>query len=291
MDQEALCRDAGLAVVLHAGFYRLLRGLLQRSVGQNDERIAAAELKHAGLELAPGCGADRAAHGDAAGEGDGGNAGIGDQSSRRVAFEREVLETALLKTGAPDKILQRRGALRHVLGVLEQPDIARHERRSGEANDLPEWIIPRHDGEHRAERLIPNPAAPVRVGRRFIGQQLLRLFGEVTAGRGALPCLVEGLLDRLAHFQRHQPAQALVFGLEQPGKAEHLFPALRQGGLTMPLKRGDGPRQLRVELGRSEGGKGPHHFAGGGVDGCERHGSTFGPGAGAVKSVSCRGGL
>jgi hypothetical protein len=132
----------------------------------------------------------------------------------------------------------------------------------------------KHDRKHRAKRLIAHPAAAVRVGNWLVGEQLLRFFREVTAGRGAFLRLVEGLLDRLAHFERHQAAQALLLGCEQIGEAEHFFATLSEGRSAVPLERGDGSRQLRVKFSWREGRKGPHRFAGGGVDGREGHGAS-----------------
>src|SRR2546429_6660939 len=37
--------------------------------------------------------------------------------------------------------------------------VPRHQGRRGEAEHLPEREIPRHDGEHRAQRFEPNVAA------------------------------------------------------------------------------------------------------------------------------------
>ena len=39
-------------------------------------------------------------------------------------------------------------------GVLEQPDVAGHQGRRGEAHDLPQREVPGHDGQDRPERLV-----------------------------------------------------------------------------------------------------------------------------------------
>ena len=53
-----------------------------------------------------------------------------------------------------EQVLQEQRRLRHVRRVLEQADVARHQRRRGEPDRLPEREVPRHDGQHRAERLV-----------------------------------------------------------------------------------------------------------------------------------------
>ena len=56
--------------------------------------------------------------------------------------------------GLVKHLLDRERAARHVAGVLQQRAVAGHQRRRGEAEHLPEGEIPRHDGEHDAERIV-----------------------------------------------------------------------------------------------------------------------------------------
>ena len=76
------------------------------------------------------------------------------------------------------------GGLRHVRRVLEQPDVAHHERRRGEADHLPHREVPRHDGQHGADaagsgrttstrwwRSARRPAAPRRCRRTSAGRR------------------------------------------------------------------------------------------------------------------------
>ena len=59
----------------------------------------------------------------------------------------------------PERVLDEERGLRHVRRVLEQPDVAGHQRRRGEPDDLPEREVPRHHREHRTERLVPHVRA------------------------------------------------------------------------------------------------------------------------------------
>jgi hypothetical protein len=49
---------------------------------------------------------------------------------------------------------------------------------------------------------------------RFIGQKAPGIFGVIAAAQGALGGFLGGALQRLAHFERHQPAEALLFRFE-----------------------------------------------------------------------------
>ena len=57
-----------------------------------------------------------------------------------------------------EQALDGQRALRHVRRVLQQHDVAGHQRRRGEPEHLPERKIPGHDREHGAHRLVANVA-------------------------------------------------------------------------------------------------------------------------------------
>ena len=68
--------------------------------------------------------------------------------------------------------------LGHVRGMLEQAGVARHERRGGKADDLPERVVPWHDRQDGAQRLVARPRSAStdrrRVRQRGIGQEAPR---------------------------------------------------------------------------------------------------------------------
>ena len=88
----------------------------------------------------------------AAGQRDGGDTRVVDQRLRLLAGDEQRLEHALGKPAAREHLFDGEGALRHVGGVLEHAGVARHQRRRGEAEHLPEGKVPGHDRQHRAER-------------------------------------------------------------------------------------------------------------------------------------------
>src|ERR1035437_9570684 len=61
---------------------------------------------------------------------------------------------------ASENIFNLRRALRHVRGVLQQPHVAGHERGRGEANHLPEGVVPGHHGRNRPQRRGASAQSP-----------------------------------------------------------------------------------------------------------------------------------
>ena len=88
--------------------------------------------------------------------------------------------------------------------MFQHQRIARHQGRGGGAKYLPERKVPRHDGQHHAERVIRDIAfAGVRFHR--IGmQKIFAMLRIVVADSGTLFDFGAGLFQRLAHFQRDQ---------------------------------------------------------------------------------------
>ena len=160
-DDEALGGDAGLAAVDAAR----ADGGCDRGVEvggrHDDEGIAAAELEHGLLDEPAGLRGDGAACGFAAGDGDGGDALVGEDVLDLARFDEQRLEGAAGKAGAADERFDGERALRDVGGVLQQADVAGHQRGREKAEDLPEGKVPRHDGEHDAERVPADVAVVV----------------------------------------------------------------------------------------------------------------------------------
>ena len=170
-----------------------------------------------------------------------------DHALHLVGLDQQRLEHALGKAGAPEDVLDGERALRHVGGVLEQADVAGHQRRRGEAEHLPEREVPRHHRQHRADRLVGHPALRGAGLDRLVGQEPLGVLGVVAAAEGALGRLLDGGLERLAHLGDHEPAEGLLLRLQDLGRLEHQPPALGEawcgGGGGRPTRRRQaGPR-------------------------------------------------
>ena len=79
-------------------------------------------------------------------------------------------EHARGRAGRGEHLLQRQRRARDVGRVLEERRVARHQRRPGEADDLPEREVPRHDGEDDADRLVGDDVPPVARVDGLVGE-------------------------------------------------------------------------------------------------------------------------
>ena len=150
------------------------------------------------------------------------------------------------------------------------------ERRGGEAEILPERIVPRHDRQHHAERLEGDDALAGIGGDGLVGKIGRRMLGVEIAVIGAFLDLGLGFRDGLAHLAHDHFGIARLAGAQRRGHAGKQPHALTDRhappgalGLRGRLQRGvDGGIVLQVEA--------ADRLSGGGVDGGDRgHEETF----------------
>ena len=187
--------------------------------------------------------------------------------------------------------------------MLEQPDVAGHQRRRGEAHRLPEREVPRHDGEHRAERLVagvrPDRLRPPSASTGSSASICSRVLGVEAAARRALADLGLGRRERLAHLGGHQLGDCVGLGVEQVGGGAH--PAGPLGERRPPVGRGSAAAARAepvLELAVGQRLEGLEHLAGGRVGRRDRHACSSGrravppptadPRLGGVADVSVR---
>src|SRR5437879_7842623 len=119
-------------------------------------------------------------------------------------------------------------ASRNIRIVLKNPRVPRHQRRGGEAKDLPEGKLPRHERQHRPEWFESYVAAG-RVGlARLIRQKSLGVLGVVVTDRRAFLYLRLTLDDRFSHLEGHGPRILFSRGPQDSGGFPHLFCAIRK---------------------------------------------------------------
>ena len=164
VDDEALGRDAGLAIVHRAGFDGRRESDFEIRGRHDNKGVGAAEFKDGALEQPSGLGSDRASRGFGAGDRHGGDTLVGEHGLDLPGLNQQGLERASRKTRAANQSFDGDGALRNVGRVLEQSDVAGHQRRRQKTEDLPEGKVPGHDGQHNAER-VPAHVAVVLLGR------------------------------------------------------------------------------------------------------------------------------
>src|SRR5438876_5423203 len=92
--------------------------------------------------------------------------------------------------------------------MLQESDIACHQRRRRKAKHLPERKIPRHHRQNRTDRQIPDEAFLGSSIYYFVRQEPLCIVRVVPACSRALGRFRHGGLIRLAHLQGHQPTKA-----------------------------------------------------------------------------------
>src|SRR6185312_9010034 len=105
----------------------------------------SAKLEDGLLDLLPGTRGDLTAGVLAAGERRRRDAIVVEERGNRLRANEQRLKDAVRRACFAEELLERERALRHVRRVLEQPNVARAQSRRGEADDLPEGKVPRHD--------------------------------------------------------------------------------------------------------------------------------------------------
>ena len=192
MKRLAAMHDWPLLIV--RAFTAVVHGGVEIGARHHDERVAAAQLEHRLLDVLSGRRGDAASRAFAAGERRRGDAIVGDDARDRVGSDEQSLKHAARRARLVEELLDRQRALRHVRRVLEQADVAGRQRRRREADHLPEREIPRHHGEHDAERLERDVAALVRRLRPARRRESGGVVGVEAAARRAL----RRFLDRRA---------------------------------------------------------------------------------------------
>src|SRR5208282_5255951 len=133
----------------------------------------------------------------------GDNARVVENRIDLLGTDKQSLKRAGGESGFEKNLFNRQGTLRNIRSVLEQPDVAGHERRSSEANHLPERKVPRHDGENGADRPVANKTFLGPGIKYFICQKAFSILSVVAAASGAFHGLGDCRFVRLAHFEGH----------------------------------------------------------------------------------------
>ncbi len=206
-DDDALAGDADLPGVLEARGHRRIDGRIKIGIGQDDERIGTAQFQHHLLQRLPGLGSNAAAGGHTAGQGDRGDAVIGDRAAGALAADVGRDEGALRQAGiAPGGVEQLRGT-DDVLGRLQQEAVAAHQDRHRRAHHLPVREVPRHDAQHHAQRQVGHVSLVVGHLGRFVAQELRTVVGVPVAQHSTLLDFGQRFGVDLAHFGGSQRGQ------------------------------------------------------------------------------------
>jgi hypothetical protein len=126
--------------------------------------------------------------------------------------------------------------------MLQQSDVARHQRGSGKTEHLPKGKIPGHHRQHGADGLVTHETARGIRGDGFIRQVTLPVFRVIAAGPGALLRFGDRGLQRLAHLEGHYAAVFLLRIFENVAGVVQPLGARGEGSLAVGLKSGEGVR-------------------------------------------------
>ena len=88
--------------------------------------------------------------------------------------------------------------------MLQDPDVAGHERWCRKPKNLPERKIPRHDRQHDTKRLKGHPTSSTLHLRRLVGEEFFGILGVVGARCCTFLRLGRRSLEWLPHLDRHQ---------------------------------------------------------------------------------------
>ena len=146
---EALGGNAGLAIVLTCAPSPPCDGRVQIGAGHHNKRIAAAQFKHDFLDPLGRANANLNPRLFTARQSRGHDARIVQDRVHLSGADQQRLKRTFGKSGFQENAFNRQRALRHVGGMLQQSNIARHQRRRRETEHLPERKIPRHHREYR----------------------------------------------------------------------------------------------------------------------------------------------
>jgi hypothetical protein len=173
-----------------------------------------------------------------------------------------------------EDVLDRQRTTGNVRCMLQHRRVARHEAGGGEAEHLPERKIPRHHGEHDAQRPEGDDAL-ARIGLHgFVREKARGVFGEVVAGERAFLRFARPVLDRLAHLARHQHGKVLRFVAQDRRGLAHRLRAFAERHVAPVDPRGMHGIDDAVDLLRRHFVVRCDRFAGCRVDGLERHGTS-----------------
>ena len=236
-DNEALGSDTALPAVNEARVRRRLRRLLNVGVVENDERVASAQLEYGLLDLAPRLLGHFAPGAIAAGQSRCSDSRISNDAGDFFGAHEHRAEQILRESRFAKNFFDLERAARHVGGVLQNPRVPRHERRGGEAKDLPEGKVPRHDGEHRPQGIKSYVAAGCVGLPRLIRQKSLCVLRVVVTSPRTLLHFRFPLHDRFSHLEGHGPRIFLLPFPQDSGGFPHPFRALSEGTFTPFAKR------------------------------------------------------
>ena len=213
-NDEALARDATLAAVHHARRCRDLGSGRNVGIVEHEVGVGAAELEHGLLEHRSGRGRNAPSCGDTAGEGHGRDIFVPDQGLDVAASNEQAAEQIPRDTRFVKHLLDGERTARDVTGMLQERPVARHQRRRGETEQLPEGKIPRHHREDDSDRIEGDEGFSLTRVDRLVREIAFRMIGKPVAIECAFLDFGPSLIERLAHLLCHQGRKFVLAGAQ-----------------------------------------------------------------------------
>ena len=158
--------------------------------------------------------------------------------------------------------------------MLEHCRVACHQRRGGEAEDLPEREVPGHHREHDADRIESDEALAGLGLHRLAGEEFLGIVRIELTGQRAFLRFANTVTHGLAHFLCHETRVGFGVLAQNPCGASHPSRAFFERGSPPGEKRFMGLADDVVDLGTRRLCIGLERLAGRGVDRFDCHGGT-----------------
>ena len=217
---EPLPGNAALARIQEPGADRAAGCRLDVGVGEDDERVAAAELEDRLLQVKCTGRGDLDPDGlGPGGQGDRRDALIGDQLGDPTAGKDDDLERGVLARRGSHRQAELERAASDVRGMLEHHRVPGHPCRRGGPDQLPDRVVPGHDREDDPEwRELDVGVGP--LGRDGLGgEQGGAVVSVVLARPHTLVDLRPRLADHLSHLAGDQVRERLAPGGRARGRS------------------------------------------------------------------------
>ena len=193
-DEEALGGDAALSGVDESAGDAGFRGEFDVRILEYQVRVAPAQFEHGLLDLRPRRRGHRLPGAHTSRERDRPHERFFDQPRRRLVVHDQRPEEVRGESRFPEQLFNGQGTARYG-----------HESWSGEAQHLPEWEVPGHDGEHHTEWLVRDVRAG--PGPWSVDHAVCELIGSVVrvvvTYPGTFLGLTPALGDRFPHLLGH----------------------------------------------------------------------------------------
>src|ERR1700722_11750228 len=247
-DDESLGRDAALARVVHLAPDRPLDRLIEIGILEHDEGVAAAKLHRRLLQVLSRSPSNALAGFHAACQCHTFDPRVVDHAVHLIVRDQQVGISAECRTCLHPQLLKRDGALRNAACMFHHNDITRHQVGRGKARKLVVGKVPRLDAEEHAERAAFDFCfARTRLEVLWC-EEAFGVFGIVVDDVRAEHHFAAGLVNELAHFERHRASELVDASAHNRGRFSDHRRSRRRSRVPPRLEAGCSGFKRHLEL-------------------------------------------